>query len=194
MLMLVMTATLVVPTVVLSVRAFDPPETLRYEYSALEFFVFCVATWSAYPLTVHFVAAISATIGQRLLGLRIMRIDGHALGLRTALWRYAPEFVLLSFSLREALASCWYTVPPLHPLLDPFRQFDEAWEIYGLVGQPPWFALAFVALVAWLVLDAAVMVVHPRHRALKDLIAGTIVVQAPDVVGSGCIVSEMDRT
>lgn len=121
---------------------------------------------------VVFAALLGATPGKLLLGLRITRPDGTAIGWSEAWRRYAVDLALVAAYVGVLL---WF-------LRIPGAAASAKHGVWAaLVNGPPWSGGAYDAVLAlfvvWALANAVVLVVQRRKRAIHDFIGGTVVVR-----------------
>ncbi|HSU17523.1 RDD family protein [Longimicrobium sp.] len=121
---------------------------------------------------VGLVALRGQTVGKRVMDIQVRRADGSAVGFGEAFMRYLPFLVqLVVGSLGQIVAASALTQ----------ADFDLAGGLMGrsgmLSGAGPGWAVAVNTLMTFFVLaDVIVFFANRRHRALHDVIAGTVVV------------------
>jgi uncharacterized RDD family membrane protein YckC len=108
-------------------------------------------------------AFVGQTVGKRLANVRVVSITESGVTVRQAL---ARESLLLTMGAISILAGAARAI---------FGQRMPA-PIAGLLG------LLTLATCAALLADPLVAIVHPRRRALHDLIAGTVVIRCDRAV------------
>jgi len=120
---------------------------------------------------VHLVRRFGGTPGKRLMGLRIMTIDGEPVGYRHALLRHAPLLLLSQVgSIGMILASLQITDSEYHALIWSDR--IERLMAFG----PSWLRAAQHLQTAWTWSELLVLLTNRKKRALHDFIAGTVVI------------------
>lgn len=122
----------------------------------------------------RFHAASGQTIGKRVLGIRVLRIDNSRIGRRESFLRSVVD---LGFALLWTLGSIW-GISQLAP-----TQFSAAnwWQQQALIqnAQPPFLVGVDIASLVWIWSELFTMLFNRQKRAIHDFIAGTIVVKEP---------------
>jgi uncharacterized RDD family membrane protein YckC len=121
-------------------------------------------------------ARFGQTVGKRVMGIQVVRLDGNAIGWREAWLRSAVAAVILMIQV----AASWVALS---------RVGEEAYEGLGwqqritLLSQhePAWSSWIEGVSLAWSWVAVVVMLFHRERRSLHDFIAGTVVVQEPRV-------------
>lgn len=120
---------------------------------------------------VFLVGRFGGTPGKRLLGLRIVTVDGDAVGYRHALLRCAPELLLSQLaSIGMILASFQIADAEYHTLT--MRGLGERLATLG----PSWLQPVQHVNAAWTWGELFVLLTNRQKRALHDFIAGTVVI------------------
>lgn len=97
------------------------------------------------------------TLGKMALGVRVNRVTGQSMDLRSSLLRQLPMAVLGLGS--AALTIFWCAT---HDRVD----------LLTLMTIPPWF---FLARFIWAVASAITIACNERRRTIHDYVAGTVV-------------------
>ena len=129
--------------------------------------------WIGYATYFH--ARFGQTVGKRVMGIRVVRLDGNVIGWREAWLRSAVDALYDPF---QVVAS-WVALSRIGD--------DGAYEGLGwlqrdtLLSQhaPAWASWIEGVSLAWLWVAVVVMLFHRDRRSLHDFIAGTVVVQEP---------------
>ncbi|SRR6266566_5721728 len=120
---------------------------------------------------VHLVRRFGGTPGKRLMGLRIMTIDGNPVGYRHALLRHAPLLLVSqAVSIGMILASLQISDSQYHALT--WRDWSERLMALG----PSWLQPVQHVQTAWMWSEFLVLLTNRKKRALHDFIAGTVVI------------------
>ncbi len=129
--------------------------------------------WIGYDTYFH--ARFGQTVGKRVMGIQVVRLDGNVIGWREAWLRSAAEALYYMF---QVVAS-WVALSRIGD--------DGAYEGLGwlqrgpLLSQhaPAWPSWIDGVYFAWFWGAVVVMLFHRERRSLHDFIAGTVVVQEP---------------
>ena len=130
---------------------------------------FAIAVALFAPVSVGFLALRGATPGKKLLGLRVLAIDGRRLGWRQAWNRQALFVAVLLLSVLEEGAAMGRLGPgaDIQAVIEDAALNLSAW---GWVAQ-------FAASLVWA--SVLLVLIRPDRRGLHDLWGGTIVVYEP---------------
>lgn len=160
------------------VMAFMPlmPVVLRQPLPwAVVWLVLLRLLWLGYPIVCA--AQWGRTLGKKVLGLRILRLDLCRIGYRQALLRYSVETVLMVFGIVSlAVAAANWTGPDWRSL----SYFDHN---LLLEQREPLAGLVSTAGMVWFGLDTLVFFCNRKRRAIHDFLAGTVVVVEPKTRG-----------
>ena len=120
---------------------------------------------------VYLIRRFGGTPGKVLAGLRIVKIDGSAIGYREAILRALPDagFNLL-LTTGAALAALKMSEADYASLAFTAR----AQRLNEL--QPDWFMPVDLCQNVWIGSEFIVLLTNEKRRALHDFIAGTVVV------------------
>ncbi len=129
--------------------------------------------WIGYDTYFH--ARFGQTVGKRVMGIQVVRLDGNVIGWREAWLRSAVDALYYMF---QVVAS-WVALSRIGD--------DGAYEGLGwqqrdtLLSQhaPAWSSWIDGVYFAWFWVAVVVMLFHRERRSLHDFIAGTVVVQEP---------------
>ena len=126
------------------------------------------AAYAAYTIYCH--GRFGQTVGKRVMGIRVVRTTGEAIGWREAWLRSSFEVL---FSVLGVIAS----FAALATIADA--------DFYGVgwmqrsqnlhAHEPSWLGWTEVAGQIWIWSEVVVMLFNERRRALHDFIAGTVV-------------------
>ena len=120
---------------------------------------------------VYLVRRFGGTPGKRLMGLRIITIDGDPVGYRHALLRHGPLLLLsLVASIGMILASLQITDAEYHALT--WRDWSDRLMPLG----PSWLQPIQHLQTAWTWSELLVLLTNRKKRALHDFIARTVVI------------------
>jgi uncharacterized RDD family membrane protein YckC len=121
---------------------------------------------------VYIVQRFGGTPGKLVLGLRIRKLGGDAIGYKEALLRCGPILVL-------GLLLSFDTIYARIGISDAdFHSFTYTQLIKSEVAHSPfWRWLVDLANVVWILTDIVVFFTNQKRRALHDFIAGTVVVR-----------------
>ena len=128
--------------------------------------------FSAYTIYCH--GRFGQTVGKRVTGIRVVQIDGGAIGWREAWLRSSVDvgFTVLSMISRFiallTISSTYY--------------YGVGWtqQAQNLADlEPHWLRWTGLVSQVWIWSEVVVMLFNRRRRALHDFIAGTVVVAVP---------------
>jgi uncharacterized RDD family membrane protein YckC len=120
---------------------------------------------------VYLVKRYGGTPGKLILGLRILRVDGAAVGYKEAMLRYAPLFAL-AFLVSVALALASWKLSEAEYLSLGWQERPARLTAVA----PPWYRIVFIIENIWVWSEFVVMMTNKKRRAIHDFIAGTVVV------------------
>jgi uncharacterized RDD family membrane protein YckC len=120
---------------------------------------------------VYVVGRFGGTPGKLLLGLRIARVDGGAIGYTRALVREAPGLGLDIIYLAGVVVSVLSLTDAQYGALNHRHHYTEVEKF-----APPWVHWTSIATQVWIWSEFLVMLTNRRRRALHDFLAGTVVV------------------
>ena len=109
----------------------------------------------------------SGTPGKRLLGLRVLRVDGNP-----PTWRDCVQRRILWLVLLVTMA---LQVGPLLPGMP--SEFDQVALTKAIQDAPSGWAMVSDFSLAFLLASALLAAFRPDHRSLQDIWAGTVVVR-----------------
>jgi|SRR5665213_3268213 len=122
---------------------------------------------------VYLVRRFGGTPGKLMVGIRIRKVNGEAVGYREAILRYFPDFI---FGLLMSIALLF---PVLH--MSDTEYHSLAWmERYKRITElaPSWNRPLQIVQNVWIWGELLVLLTNRKKRALHDFIAGTVVVHA----------------
>ena len=111
------------------------------------------------------------TVGKAVMGIRVVRLDGSAIGWPEAWKRSSVDIVLTAISLAGTL---W----ALGTMSDAaFAAADGFWLHERIAAfEPAWVEGMDWPLQIWAWSELVVMLMNERRRAVHDFIAGTVVI------------------
>jgi uncharacterized RDD family membrane protein YckC len=110
------------------------------------------------------------TLGKRAARIRVERLDGGATTLGQSVMRVAVYFACAVLTLFAALVA-YTSLPP-----DVLAQTPQLVRIAIRANTPAWNELVGFVSLGFCIADVIVFLVSSKHRALHDLMAGTVVV------------------
>jgi uncharacterized RDD family membrane protein YckC len=123
---------------------------------------------------VHLVKCHGGTPGKLIMGIRIAKVDGSAIGYREALLRHAVSF---TFEIIEAVAMMVAAYSISEASFEALT-FGNRPEV--LQGQfPDFFKYLVYVQGVWGWGELLVMLTNKQRRSLHDFIAGTVVLRKP---------------
>ena len=141
---------------------------MRQAFSTKNIGPFAMATF-LYPLAeILLVRLFQGTPGKRMLGLRVIRLDGGRLGWTDSLHR---QWVLLILMTSQSLQ-----ISALLPALPP--EFDLATLAQAVQDGPSRWAILSDLATALLLASNLLVLFRFDRRSFQDLMAGSVVVQA----------------
>jgi uncharacterized RDD family membrane protein YckC len=131
--------------------------------------VVLAALANAYDICLH--RRFGATIGKKLMRIRVVRLDGSPIAWREAWLRIS---VAMAFSFLD-IASQFIALSRIAD--DQFygaTWTEQSARVYAL--RPGWLAWSSTAGGIWMLSEVFVALTNKRRRALHDFIAGTVVI------------------
>ena len=122
----------------------------------------------------YFHARFGQTVGKRVMGIQVVRLDGKAIGWREAWLRSAVAALILMIQITASWVALSRIVEGTYE--------DLGWLQRGtLLSQhaPAWSSWIDGVSLAWWWVAVVVMLFSRERRSLHDFIAGTVVVQEP---------------
>lgn len=122
-----------------------------------------------YPAFFH--ARWGQTIGKMVTKIKVVGLDGHPIGLRTAAMRSSVDLVLwLTYTVATASALLTWSGPE-------WSSLDWIEQIEALRSDSVMFGLYSWLSQVWIWSEVVVMLLNRKRRALHDFIAGTVVIR-----------------
>jgi uncharacterized RDD family membrane protein YckC len=124
---------------------------------------------------VWMVRRFGGTPGKLIVGIRIRKINGEAVGYREAMLRHLPDFM---FMLLDSIA---WVIPLFHLTDAQFAALGTGHERGQHLSEmvPHWYnPLMTTIYPIWIWGELLVILTNRKRRALHDFIAGTVVVYA----------------
>jgi uncharacterized RDD family membrane protein YckC len=120
---------------------------------------------------VYLVQSSGATPGKRVMGLKIVKLDGTAAGWNEAFIRYLPTLLITVFGQVLVLMAV------INIDADYFQELGWL-ERLGAVGEGDAFLSSIHQYIniGWVLVDTVPFFVNSNRRALHDMIANTIVI------------------
>ena len=125
---------------------------------------------------VYLVKKYGGTPGKLLLKIKIVKLNGQAVGYKEALLRYSVLFIF------STLLSLLLIITVLQ--ISDSEYFSMNWQERGqyiLHKASPWYFYINIMLNIWIWSEFIVMLTNKQRRALHDFIAGTIVIQRKEL-------------
>jgi uncharacterized RDD family membrane protein YckC len=137
----------------------------------LVWYVTGIVAAEVYNVSLH--AIWGKTVGKMLLGIKVVKTDGMAIGWSRALLRASVDLVLSLVTVASEIIFL--------SGVDPMKWRDlSMWQRAELREQSPvtrFDEWSFYLLLAWTLSEVIVMLTNKRRRALHDFLAGTVVVK-----------------
>jgi uncharacterized RDD family membrane protein YckC len=135
------------------------------------------AYFSAYHIYCH--GRFGQTIGKRIMGIRVVRLNGESIGWREAWMRSSVDLVF----------ACLWAVSSFVALsaISDTDYYGIGWRqrTHALMAlHPVWLRWTQPANTIWVWSEVVVMLFNTERRAIHDFIAGTVVVQMRKASGS----------
>ena len=124
-------------------------------------------TFVAYHVYCH--ARFGQTVGKKVMGIRVVAVNGAQIG-----WRKA--WLRSSVDMAFAILSCFQTAYLL--IRVPESDYSSTWsgDITLLSDSTAYYGWLDVAAMIWVWSEVIVMLFNEKRRALHDFIAGTVVI------------------
>lgn len=119
----------------------------------------------------HFHAATGQTLGKRVLGIRVVRLDASRIGVRESFRRSVVD---LFFALMRITVALWSL-----SVITPFEFYDvRPFFLWQHLDQltPRVFQWAEIGSHIWVWSELITLLLNGRKRAIHDFIAGTVVI------------------
>ncbi len=135
------------------------------------------AYFAAYHIYCH--GRFGQTIGKRVMGIRVVRLDGGPIGWREAWIRSSVDLVFASlWAVSSFIAITTITDADYYGI-------DWKQRPHALVAlQPSWLRWTRPASTIWVWSEIIVMLFNAKRRALHDFIAGTVVIRVEKVAAT----------
>lgn len=118
------------------------------------------------------VAKYGGTPGKLIMGIRIVNLDGSAIGYKTAFIRESIQF-FLSYLGAVGIAIAAMNVADANYYGLGFQERTIA----IMKNAPSWYNVAHWVTVIWVWSEFLIMLTNDRRRSIHDFIAGTVVVR-----------------
>jgi uncharacterized RDD family membrane protein YckC len=142
----------------------------RYRLFNLYYFVPSVLFGLFYG--VYLVRRFGGTPGKLIVGVRIRKVNGEAVGYREAFLRELPELILTT------LTSIALLIPVLHMSDTEYHALSFMERAKRTVElAPSWYKPLQIVQNVWVWGELIVLLTNRKRRALHDFIAGTVVVR-----------------
>lgn len=120
---------------------------------------------------VYLVQRFGGTPGKLLLGIKIAKLDGSAVGYKESILRYSVLFVI------SVLSSVPIVIDSLG--MTDAEYFSMGWQdrsVEMVERAPFWYGYVLIAMNIWIWSEFIVMLTNKKRRAVHDFIAGTVVI------------------
>lgn len=149
---------------IMGLPLFLPPFLQLESLTARRFLaLLCVLFVMAYPIFFH--GRYGATPGKKLMGLRVTKLGGSAIGYKEAFMRKSVDlgiFCIFMGMISLDFISAQGLVTVLGLNLEDVRWSDLAGGVYDV----------------WFWSNVVFIFFHAKHRAIHDVIAGTVVLES----------------
>jgi uncharacterized RDD family membrane protein YckC len=132
-------------------------------------FVVSTVVFPAYNIVLH--ALYGKTLGKRVLGIRVRRVDGPRIGWSEAVLRSLPEAVYGLAGLTASLIAFSKVDPVFYSSVGFLERLAYIGEL-----EPAWWSAFEVPYSLWWIITLVVLLLNQKKRALHDYIASTVVV------------------
>ena len=140
-------------------------------YRLFNLYYFVPGTLFGLFYSVYLVRRFGGTSGKLIVGIRIRKLDGEAVGYREAFLRYFPELI---FGLLISVAL----------IIILFHMTDTEYQSLSFLArgkrmndlEPSWYGPLLWIQWAWIWGELIVLLTNQKRRVLHDFIAGTVVV------------------
>ena len=135
-------------------------------------FYFVPSICISFIYSIYLVKRFGGTPGKMVAGLRIVKLDGSAIGYREAILRFLPEFAF-STAIMVGL------------ILATFKMGDAEYANLAFLErskrmtslEPSWCGPLQTIEMIWIWSEFVVLLTNKKRRALHDFLAGTVVVR-----------------
>ena len=147
-------------------------------FRLFEFYYLLPSTLFGLFYCVYLVRRFGGTPGKLIVGIRIRKLNGEAVGYREAFLRYSVDFIL-------GLLTSVALVFPLFHMGDAEYHSLSFTQLSLRISEmaPSWYKPLQWLQTAWTWSELIVLLTNRKRRALHDFVAGTVVVHvrpAPD--------------
>jgi len=120
---------------------------------------------------VYFNKRYGATIGKKLMKIKIVKLDGKKIGWKEAILRNSVEIIL------DIIATVGIIIGLSNFNSQEFYSLGYFDRLYSLIELPPnWEQSINRFNDVWVISEFATLLTNPKRRALHDFLAGTIVI------------------
>jgi uncharacterized RDD family membrane protein YckC len=135
-----------------------------------------MGAYAAYNVWCH--ARWGQTVGKRVAGIRVVSMDGEAIGWRQALLRHAVDIAAGAVMAAAGVTALLAISPEVYEAAGWTERARLTRE-----AQPVWAHWARMASYGWVLSELVVLLLNEKKRALHDYLAGTVVVILPHRAG-----------
>ena len=120
---------------------------------------------------VYLVKRYGGTPGKLLMGIKICKLDGSAIGYREAVLRYLPDFILGFLMSIALIISVFHMTDAEYHSLTYMKRSMRMIEL-----APSWYKPLQWIQNIWIWSEFLVLLTNRKRRAIHDFIAGTVVI------------------
>jgi len=124
---------------------------------------------------VYLVKRFGGSPGKLLMRIKIVKIDGGAVGYREAILRYLVLFTLSTAS-SAALVLAFFHMPE-----DAYAAYSDSANkaTFLLTYAPGWYPSLQMITLIWAAAELVVLLRNDQRRTVHDFMAGTVVIETP---------------
>jgi uncharacterized RDD family membrane protein YckC len=124
---------------------------------------------------VYLVKRFGGSPGKLLLRIKIVKIDGRAIGYQEAIIRYLVPFAISTAS-SGALVLAFFRMPE-----DDYSAYSDSANkaAFLLTYAPSWYPSLQMLILVWAGAELMALLCNDKRRTLHDFMAGTVVIETP---------------
>jgi uncharacterized RDD family membrane protein YckC len=166
------TALFAAPTVLLTYWVYPENSLARAWTLGVEYTLMCV-------YQIYFQANSGQTLGKYVAGIRVVAMDGSALGYQKSLVRNLWYVIACISGVAEIIALVRV------PAADFAQSSWHAQAQLLMASRPSWWLKVAMLVTVWYVIEVVFLLRSKQKRAVHDLMAGTVVTYAGRIMQAG---------